>query len=146
MHRQNMLQVISSIKINAAPSHVMGLYLDYLHWNKLFGLTVRSTRFISGEDGVIILAIDHKHEGPVINTLTVVSEDEVKLEEFKRKYNATILNFFQPYERGTLYSVVAGIKLKGIYKMTAPFIRNVIKRRISKFILQPVKKYAEMVF
>ena len=138
-----MLHVESSINIDAPPSLVMGRYMDYDNWHKLFPLTIRATRYIKEQNGVLTVEVDHKKAGFVINILTVLSNEEIKLEEFKPKYNAIFINRFQPTAEGTRYTIVANVSLKGIYKIATPFIKSIVKNRIMKFALEPMKKKSE---
>jgi hypothetical protein len=139
-----MLHVEASIDIVSPQPLVMGLYMDYDNWHELFPLTIRSARCVKEENGVFIIEVDHKKEGFVMNILTVLSNEEIQLEEFKPNYNATFINRFQPIAMGTRYTISANISLKGIYKIAAPFIKNVVKNRIMELVLKPMKKLSEI--
>jgi hypothetical protein len=132
-----------SIDINAPASRAIEVYLDYGNWHKLFPLTIQAVKFISKENNVLTVEVNHKTEGFVINIITVLSDHEIKLEEFKPKYNAIFINRFEAVNEGTLYTVIAHVSLKGIYKIASPFIKALVKNRIRKFVLEPMKSYAE---
>lgn len=132
-----------SIGINAPVSGVVDAYLDYRNWHKLFPSTIRAVKFIGRENNVLTVEVDHKTEGFVINIITLLSDYEIKLEEFKPKYNAIFINRFEAVNEGTLYTVIAHISLKRIYKIASPFIKGLVKNRIRKFVLEPLKSYGE---
>jgi|SRR4030095_9727 hypothetical protein len=139
-----MLHVEASINIATPQPVVRRVYMDYNNWNKLFPLTIRAARCIKEENGVHTVEVDHKKEGFVINVLTVLSNEEIQLEEFKPKYNATFINRFRAVGNGTRYTISASISMKGIYKIAAPFIKNVVKNRIIELVLKPMKKLSEI--
>jgi hypothetical protein len=139
-----MLHVEASIDIVSPQPLVMRLYMDYNNWHKLFPLTIRAARCVKEEDGVFIVEVDHKKEGFVTNILTVLSNEEIQLEEFKPKYNATFINRFHAITNGTRYTILANISLKGIYKIASPFIKNAVKNRIMELVLKPMKKFSEI--
>jgi hypothetical protein len=122
---------------------VRQIYLDYTNWHKLFPATIQAARLIKMEQGVLTIEVLHRIEGKVINILTVLPNGKIKLEEFKPKYNAIFINQFTPVSGSTRYSVTANISLKGIYKIVAFFIRGIIRNRIMKFVLVPVKEISE---
>jgi hypothetical protein len=84
-------------------------------WPQLFSKTIRAVTLVHQEGDTTTLRIDHR-EGTVINVLTIVSGEELRLEEFKNKYDATFLNIFEPVPAGTRYRVAADVSLKGAYK------------------------------
>ncbi|HMB29907.1 MAG TPA: hypothetical protein VKS99_17485, partial [Blastocatellia bacterium] len=97
---------------------------------------------VRDEPGRKVLEIDHR-EGRVINILTLVSQEEVELEEFKKKYDGKFVNRFEAVSGGTRFTVAADISLKGDYKLLAPFLGSYIRKQITAFVLDPVKKSAE---
>lgn len=135
---------VEASKIIAAPSQrVMAIYLDHSQWHRLFPLTIRSARLVSEEGGRQTIEVDHKQEGKVINLLTVVSKEEIKLEEFKKAFNGVFINWFEPIPGGARYRIFAYISLKGFYRFLQPFVRGLIRKRIYRFVLDPMKNYAE---
>jgi hypothetical protein len=114
--------------MNVAPSTAVAAYLDYRNWHRLFPLTIRAVKFIWKENNVLTVEVDHKTEGFVINTITVISSHEIKLEEFKPKYNATFINRFEEVSTGTLYTLVANVSMKNLYKLIEPFLKPVLKK------------------
>jgi hypothetical protein len=138
------MQVQLSISINVAPSTAVAAYLDYRNWHILFPLTVRVVKFIWKENNVVTVEVDHKAEGFLINIITVISSREIKLEEFKPKYNAIFINRFQEISTGTRYTLVAIVSLKNLYKLIEPFLKPILKKRIRKFALQPMKEFLEI--
>ena len=131
-----------SMTIRAPQTVVMSVYRDYQKWPQLFSRTIRAVSVMSTQGDTTTLRIDHR-EGVVINILTVVSATELRLQEFKKKYDAIFVNRFESVHAGTRYTVVADISLKGGYRFLAPFLRWYIRRQIRIFVLEPVKRAAE---
>src|SRR5690606_11195361 len=96
-----MIQVQNAILIHATSSDLFSIYMDYNHWNKLFPLTIRGVKFIKRENNTTTVEVEHKAAGSVINILSVVSNEEIKLEEFKPVYNAVFINHFKKVDDDT---------------------------------------------
>jgi hypothetical protein len=138
-----MLHAATSIIIAADPSTVKKQYLDYVNWSQLFPLTIRRAKLIKEENGALTVEVDHRYEGKVINVLTILSPEEIKLQEFKPKFDAVFINRFERVPAGTLYTITANVSLKGIFKVAAPFVLGLIKKRMLNYVLYPMKKYSE---
>ena len=135
------LHVEASTTIQAPQPRVVEIYQDYRNWPNLFP-TIKAVRLVREEPHRKVLEIDHV-EGRVINILTIVSPQEVVLEEFKKKYNGKFVNRFEVVPQGTRFTVAADISLKGFYKLLAPFLADYIRKQITVYVLDPVKKSAE---
>jgi hypothetical protein len=129
--------------IDAAPERVRAMYLDYGHWSQLFPATIRGTRLIRENDTTKAIEVDHATAGRVLNLLTVVAPGEIRLEEFKRHYDARFTNRFEADANGTRYTVEADVQLKGALRLLTPIARPFVRRRIAKFVLRPMKTMAE---
>jgi len=138
-----MLHIKVSITIRAAQFELIDRYLDYNNWHRLFPLTIKGTKLLKKQNRILVIEVDHKKAGPLINILTILSDNEIQLEEFKPIYNATFINRFDAIEDGTKFTVNACISLKGVYRIAAPFVKGLIKNRIAKFVLEPMKAYSE---
>lgn len=136
------VHAVASQLIRAAPERVSAIYRDYRHWPELFP-TIRSTRLIRENDTTQAIEVDHARAGRVLNLLTVLSSDEIRLDEFKPHYDARFTNRFEPDGRGTRFTVTADVQLKGILRLFALIARPFVRRRIAKFVLRPVKAMAE---
>jgi hypothetical protein len=136
------VHAVASQLIRAAPERVSAIYRDYRHWPELFP-TIRSTRLIRENETTQAIEVDHARAGRVLNLLTVVSSDEVRLDEFKPHYEARFTNRFEPDADGTRFTVTADVQLKGILRLFALIARPFVRRRIAKFVLRPVKAMAE---
>jgi len=119
------------------------MYLDYGHWSQLFPATIRGTRLIRENDTTKAIEVDHATAGRVLNLLTVVAPGEIRLEEFKRHYDARFTNRFEADANGTRYTVEADVQLKGALRLLTPIARPFVRRRIAKFVLRPMKTMAE---
>jgi hypothetical protein len=137
-----MLRVEVSTLIQASPGHVMAIYRDHQNWSKLFP-TIKAVRLLNETGDTITLELDHR-EGPVINLMTVVSPQEIRLEEVKRVYDASFLNRFEAEATGTRYTLIGDIRLKGAAQILAPFLTGYIRQQMRRFVLEPVKQQAEL--
>jgi hypothetical protein len=138
-----MIRVQASINIPASSPYLFSLYRNYSQWVKLFPLTIKDAKLVKEEEGNLTIMISHKTAGQVINILSVISANEIKLEEFEPRYHAVFINYFQPIDKGTCYRVTAEISVKGFLKIVEPFIKGLIKKRIKKFVLMPMKQYVQ---
>jgi hypothetical protein len=136
------VQVQTSTLIHAPQPRVIAIYRDYHTWPKFFP-TIKAVRLLSEEGNKTTLEIDHQ-EGRVINTLTFISAQDIRLEEVKKKYDATFLNRFEAVSEGTRYTLVGDIFLKGIYKLLTPFLKKYIRKQMTALVLEPLKRYAEI--
>jgi hypothetical protein len=136
------VHAVASQLIRAAPDRVSAIYRDYKHWPELFP-TIRSTRLIRENDTTQAIEVDHTRAGRVLNLLTVLSKDEIRLDEFKPHYEARFTNRFEPDASGTRFTVTADVQLKGILRLFAWIARPFVRRRIARFVLGPVKAMAE---
>jgi hypothetical protein len=137
------VNVTMFIDINAQKDKVMKIYCDYNNWHKLFQKTINGAKLIKAEPYEQTVEVDHKYAGKVINILSFLSPNEVELEEFKKIYDAIFLNRFEALDGKTRYTIIADVTLKGKYKIAAPFIKSIVRSRIRRYVLEPVKKYAE---
>ena len=137
------VHAVASQLIHAAPERVSAIYRDYLHWPQLFSATIRGTRLIRENETTTAIEVDHTRAGRVLNLMTVLSSDEIRLDEFKPHYDARFTNRFEPDARGTRFTVIADVQLKGILRLFALIARPFVRRRIAKFVLGPIKAMAE---
>jgi hypothetical protein len=137
------IHAVASQLIHAAPETVSALYRDYDRWPELFPKTIRATRLIRQNDTTKAIEVDHAKAGRVLNLLTVLSSDEIRLDEFKPYYDVRFTNRFERVARGTRYTVIADVQLKGILRLFALIARPFVRRRLKKFVLRPIKAMAE---
>lgn len=129
--------------IHAAPERVSALYRDFLHWPQLFPATIRGTRLIRENETTQAIEVDHGRAGRVLNLLTILSSDEIRLDEFKPYYDARFTNRIEAHARGTRFTVIADVQLKGILRLFALIARPFVRHRLAKFLLRPIKAMAE---
>jgi hypothetical protein len=137
------VRAVASQIIHAAPERVSALYLDFDHWPQLFPRTILGTRLIRQNDTTKAIEVDHAKAGRVLNLMTVLSADEIRLDEFKPHYEARFINRFEPDARGTRYTVIADVQLKGVLRLLSLIAPPFVRRRIAKFVLRPIKAMAE---
>jgi hypothetical protein len=131
-----------SVFVEAPATAVAELYRDYGRWHLLFP-TIRSARLSREEEGGrLVLAIDHR-EGEVVNVMTSLSPTLIRLEEWKKRFDAVFLNSFEEAPGGTRYRVSAEIRLKGLAWLLGPLLGPYIAGQIRRYVLEPVKRAAE---
>jgi len=137
------VHAVASELIRAAPDRVSAMYRDYRRWPELFPATIRGTRLIRENDTTQAIEVDHRRAGRVLNLLTVLAPDEIRLEEFNPRYEARFTNKFEPVPEGTRLTVFADVQLKGIVRLLSLIALPFVRWRIAKFVLRPLKMRAE---
>lgn len=128
--------------IHAPRERVAGVYADFANWPRVFGETIKGVRLVREDGPTKTLEVDHV-EGRTMNVMSIVGADEIRLEEWKKRYFARFTNRFESVPEGTRYSVVANVSLAGPFKALAPIVRPIVRARMRKFVLNPVKQVAE---
>ncbi|HEY6748569.1 MAG TPA: SRPBCC family protein [Mycobacteriales bacterium] len=136
-----MMYVTTAVEVEASPETVFAVYADHRLWPWLFP-TIRSVRLVRREGRTVVLEIDHE-EGRVLNRMTLFPPDELLLWEEKRRYDALFVNRFSAIPGGTLFTVTGFIWLTGPARWLRPFLGGVVRRRMRRLQLQPVKAAAE---
>ena len=119
------------------------MYRDYRGWPQLFPATIAGVRPVSAESDAVLLEVAHKREGPVVNRLRVLSSKGIELCEWKQRYDARFVNYFEPDELGTRYTLSAEITVKGAWRMLEPFMRPYVTRQMVRFVVEPLRRHAE---
>ena len=128
--------------IRAPAARVAGLYRDYEGWPRLFPATIRGVHLVRAQGNRTELRIDHR-EGTVPNAMIEVGPERVDLWEARRRYDARFVNRFEAVPEGTRYTVAADVELKGAAKLLGPLLGGYIRRRITRYVLEPVRAAAE---
>jgi hypothetical protein len=81
---QGMLHAKVSKIMSASPQQVLSIYHDYGNWHNLFPLTIRGAKLMRETGNEKTIEVDHKKAGKVVNILTILSNEEIKPEEFKK--------------------------------------------------------------
>ena len=139
-----MVHTVVSTEISAPPDVVAALYADYEGWPRLFPATIRGVRLLADDGQHKTIEVDHATEGKVINIMMVVSPHEIRLEEFKRRFDAQFVNRFEAAGQGTRYSIVADVQLKGAARALAPLVPPITRARLNRFVLEPMRAAAEL--
>jgi hypothetical protein len=137
------VHAVASELIRAAPERVSAMYRDYRRWPELFPATIRGARLIRENDTTQAIEVDHRQAGRVLNLLTVLSADEMRLEEFQPHYEARFTSRFEATPEGTRFTIVADVQLKGALRLLSLIARPFVRRRIAKHVLRPLKARAE---
>lgn len=135
--------VREALVIHAAPERLAALYLDYENWSRLFSATIRGVRRLEEQHGDITVEVGHKAEGRVVNIIRPMSPTVIVLEELKPRFNATFVNRFERAEQGTRYVLDADIRFRLPYALIAPLLRGLVRRRMRRFVLEPMRLAAE---
>ena len=133
------IHTVVSTEIASTPERLAALYADYEGWPLLFPATIRGVRLLSDDGQHKTIEVDHITEGKVINILMVVSLCEIQLEEFKPSFNARFINRFEAAGKGTRYSIAADVQLKGTVCMLGPLLRPIVRSRLKKLVLEPMR-------
>lgn len=137
------VHVREGLVIRAAPEDLAALYVDYRNWSRLFPATIRDVRWLETHDGAITVEVDHRTEGRVLNIIRQMSASVIALEEFKPRYDATFVNRFERVAEGTHYVLDAEIRFHMPYALLAPLLRGLVRDRIRRFVLDPMRRAAE---
>jgi hypothetical protein len=129
--------------IHAPFDRVAGLYADYAAWPRIFSKTIRGVRLVDEQGPTKTIEVEHV-EGRVMNVMSVVSRDQIRLEEWKKRYAARFTNLFEPVPGGTRYSIVADVTLSGPFKILAPFVKPLVRSRMRRFVVDPLREVAEL--
>ena len=140
-----MVHTVVSTEISAPPDVVAALYADYEGWPRLFPATIRGVRLLADDGQRKTIEVDHASEGKVINIMMVVSLHEIRLEEFKRRFDARFINRFEAAGQATRYSIVADVQPKGLAHALAPLAPPIVRARLNRFVLQPMRAAVESV-
>ena len=132
-----------ALTIRATPDRLAALYLDYAGWPRLFPATIRGVRVLTERPGEITVEVDHRTEGRVVNVIRRLSASEIALDEKKPRFAATFVNRFEPSSEGTRYTVEAEIRFRMPYALAAPVLRPIVRRRVRRFVLEPMRAAAE---
>ena len=138
-----MVRTVVSAYINAKPERLAALYADWADWPRLFPATIRGVRLLANDGQRRTIEVDHATEGKVINIMMVVSPHEIRLEEFKRRFDARFINRFEAAGQGTRYSIVAEVQLKGVARALGPLVTPIVRARLHRFVLEPMRAAAE---
>jgi hypothetical protein len=137
------VRIRETLAIRAAPQRLATLYIDYPNWSRLFPATIRGARWIGDDGRDITVEVDHRSEGRVVNIIRPISSTVIALDEFKPRFDATFVNRFEPAGDGTRYVLDAEIHFRVPYALIAPLLRGIIRRRMRRFVLEPMRDAAE---
>jgi hypothetical protein len=87
--------------------------------------------------------VQHRKEGRMLNVLTTRGPEVVELREYKRRFDATFVNRFEPAPEGTRYTIDATVRLALPYALLAPLLCGVVERSLRRFTLEPMRVAAE---
>lgn len=138
-----MIHAVVTARVGATAQRVRALYLDAEGWGRVFPATIRGARVVSRSGDVMVVKVDHV-EGTVLNVIHEVSPARVELEEWKRRYDATFTNEFLPDgDGGCLLRITAEVRPKGPYRLAAPFLAPLVKARLRRYVVEPLRAAAE---
>ena len=129
--------------VRAPRDHLIALFLDHSQWPRLFPESIAGTELVRRDAHSLVVMVDHRREGSVLNVLTECSDGIVVLREFKRRYNATFVNRFDRARAGTRYTIDAVVRVKQPYAVVAPLLRGVVQRALRRYTMKPLGVAAE---
>src|SRR5215471_7361274 len=88
-----MINVVEFVVIKAPRDRVFALFADYRGWPRLFGETIRRVRLVEERADSKTIQVDHM-EGKGTNLMVLHPPREIRLTEFKHRYDAHFLNRF----------------------------------------------------
>jgi 2-polyprenyl-3-methyl-5-hydroxy-6-metoxy-1,4-benzoquinol methylase len=138
-----MVRTVVSTEISAPPELVAARYADWAGWPRLFPATIRGVRLLADDGQRKTIEVDHATEGKVINIMMVVSPHEIRLDEFKRRFDARFINRFEAAGQGTRYSIAADVQLKGMARALAPLAPLIVRARLNRFVVEPMRAAVE---
>ena len=146
--RWDVVRTSVQVTIHAPPERVMATFLDYARWPDIFPLTIAGTELVRRRSpSVLEVMVHHRKEGRVLNVLTIRGPEVVELREFKRRFDATFVNRFEPAADGegggTRYTIDAEVRMKPPYALLAPLLRGVVERALRRYTLEPMRAAAE---
>jgi hypothetical protein len=136
------IEAVVTEHIDAPAERVRALYEDPGNWARLFPATIRAARVVRTDGTTTVVAVDHV-EGAVLNVLRSVSPTRMELEEWKRRYDATFTNEFTPEPGGMRYTLTGAVRLKWPYRLLAPFVKPLVRARMRRYVVEPLKRAAE---
>jgi hypothetical protein len=137
------VRIRETLAIRAAPQELAALYLDYPNWSRLFPATIRGVRWIGDDGRDITVEVDHRAEGRVANIIRPISPTVIALDEFKPRFDATFVNRFEAAGDATRYVLDAEIRFRMPFALIAPLVRWIVRRRMRRFVLEPMRDAAE---
>ena len=129
--------------VRAAPEKLASLYLDYPGWPRLYPATIAGVELLRERPGEITVEVDHRTEGRVVNVIRPRSPTVIALDELKARFAATFVNRFDASPAGTQYTVEAEIRFRGLYALLGPALAGIARKRIRRFVLEPMRVAAE---
>ena len=138
-----MVHTALSLRIAAPPERVAAMYADYEQWPRLFPATIRGVRRLAVHGPCQKIEVSHTSEGKVINIMITISPLQIQLDEFKRHFDARFLNSFEASDQDTRYSIVADVRLKGAARLLGPFAEPIVRSRLRRYVLEPVREAVE---
>lgn len=133
-----------SISVCADPERACRVIQNWSDWPRTFPLTIQSVNLLSASENCLRLQVMHKAEGAVVNVLNSYRDGTIRLKEYKRNYDAEFLFFAEPAAGGSKLHVHACIFLKGGLGWFGCLAAPIIRSRIRKYLLEPLRARAEV--
>lgn len=142
------IEVRAGLDLSVPADRVRAVLLDIESWGRTFPASLRGARVVAAGAGTVDVVVDHRTEGAVRNRLTLEADGGVRVEEWKRHYDAVFLHEFLPLGNGSASRcrVTCRLRLKGPYRVLRPLRRAIerhARRQIEELILHPLRAAAE---
>lgn len=135
--------IMLSEEVRADPERACDILRDWRCWPRTFPSTIAAVNLIERSNKSITLQILHRTEGPVINILNPDECGAVRLREFKPRYDAEFTFFSMPAQAGSTLHVHGSIWLKGPLAWLGCLLAPLIRRRMRRYLLEPLRVRAE---
>jgi hypothetical protein len=129
--------------VGAPPDRLATLLLDYAHWARLFPETIEGAELVRRDGRSLVVLVQHRREGRVLNVLTDCGDGIVALREYKHRYDATFVNRFARTEAGTCFTIDAEVRVKRPFSAVGPLLRGVVARALRRYTMEPLRAAAE---
>lgn len=129
--------------VGAPPDRLVALLLDYAHWARVFPETIAGAELVRRDGPSLVVLVQHRREGRVLNVLTNCGDGIVALREYKHRYNATFVNRFARTAGGTRFTIDAEVRIKRPFSAVAPLLRGVVERALRRHTMEPLRAAAE---
>lgn len=129
--------------IAAPPDRIVALFMDYTQWPRIFAATIAHTALVGRDGRSLVVRVDHRRDGRVVNVLTNHGDGVIVLRECKRRYDATFVSSFSHDPAGTRYAIDAEVSIKQPFTLLAPFLGGVVERALRRYTMQPLREAAE---
>lgn len=135
--------VVEAVDTGAAAATVLSVLTDWPSWSRTFPATIDAVHALDPVGGRLVLEVDHRAYGRVVNVLDLPGGNSVRLGEIKPDHDACFLFLVREEADGSRLEVRAHIRLRGWRSLLKPLIGGLVRSRLRRYSLQPIRIEAE---